>query len=534
MPKLSDVDNFCEDLPEITTVKYIYKNKFHPEGLFSEQIFGPLKNYTCQCKKYHGVSAEGQTCPICNVPITNTIKRRRQFAKICLPIKVINPIFYDLLLKIGGRDIRKLIEPLMNNELSVLYITDQDIYISSDGNIIPNADKFEKSEAIEELVKKLCEEDPIKYKVIQDNIEKLFIKNVLVLPPELRPASANTSKFSDIVVDKINRFYIQILTKVDGLNATIVNINHSNNKELYYYYFKGLQRNVTELYKFVLETLSKKKGLIRGNILGKRIDFSGRAVIVPDPSLNLDECILPYTMFLELYKSKIIQKLIEIGKFKYINKAIDYIDECIKTKNPSLLKICEYISKDEICILNRQPSLHRLGTIAFKIKVEPKMYMLSDVIRIHPLCCAGFNADFDGDSVSCTVNYKYEEQIYETHISDMLATNLFEWRESKNNDNKIIEKYDPCNDIFIEAINPENGNIEFKKITEYSVHHNLEMYKIHDPKNRFKEFWSSEDHSLLIYDEIDKQIKKITPEELIKNSEGKYLIQKETKKEMYE
>ena len=102
MPKLLDFDVFCEPLPEVTSTKVVDKKKFHADGLFSEQIFGPVKNYACQCDVYHGVSRSGGVCEKCGVPITNSDERRRRFAKIKLPIPVVNPILFDLISTIGG------------------------------------------------------------------------------------------------------------------------------------------------------------------------------------------------------------------------------------------------------------------------------------------------------------------------------------------------------------------------------------------------------------------------------------------------
>ena len=94
--------------------------------------------------------------------------------------------------------------------------------------------------------------------------------------------------------------------------------------------------------------MAKKEGLIRGNILGKRIDFSGSAVITPDPTLNLDECKLPYLMILEIYKLPVAKRILELGKYKLLNKAIDFVDECIDSQSPALYKICEDVIKDEL------------------------------------------------------------------------------------------------------------------------------------------------------------------------------------------
>jgi len=396
MPKILDYESFCENLEEVTSLKTIGKRKFHPEGLFSEQIFGPVKNYTCQCGTYYGVSKSGGKCEICKVDITNSDERRTRFAKITLPMKVVNPLFYDLLVDIGGKGLKAAIDDLMRQEKSVLYMDNGEHVVTTAPENLPRGTQiWEKTDAIEKIVTDLAndlsKEGISEWKLIKDNIKSLFLNQIIVLPPDLRPTSKSTGNRQ--LMDKINRYYVQILTKKDIMKETTVNINI--NKEMYYTYFKQLQGVVNELYDQILTKMAKKEGLIRGNILGKRIDFSGRAVISPDPTLNLDECVLPYLMILEIFKLPIAKKIIELGKFKLLNKAIDFVDKCIDTQSPALFKVCEEIIDGEICILNRQPSLHRLGMLGFNIKVS-----LDKVIKIHPLVCPPFNADFDGDQMA--------------------------------------------------------------------------------------------------------------------------------------
>lgn len=397
MPKLLDINEFFSDLKEITSSKIIDKRKFNPVGLFSEQIFGPVKNYTCQCGIYHGISKSGTKCETCGVDIENNDIRRKRFAKIVLPVKIVNPIMYDLLIDISGNILKTYLNKLMKNEKSILYTKDDYFFVTDDISTIPvESQRWEKLEAIYELVSNMAisyvENDPnSKWKVIKNNLDKLFVKEILVLPPDLRPASKGPEK--NIQADKINRFYQQILTKKESMKETIIDIERD--KTIFYSYFKQLQKDANELYEYIILKLSKKEGLIRGNILGKRIDFSGRAVIVPNPTLNIDECSLPYIMFLELFKLQISKKLIKLSKFKLLNEAIDFIDECISLENYVLYEICEEISKNELCILNRQPSLHRLSMLGFKVKLTK-----GSIINLHPLACAGFNADFDGDQMA--------------------------------------------------------------------------------------------------------------------------------------
>jgi len=396
MPKVLDYAQFCENLEEVTSLKVFGKRKFHPLGLFSEQIFGPIKNYTCQCGTYYGLSKSGGKCSTCEVDIINSDVRRTQFAKIILPIPVVNPIFYDLVVEVGGKTLKHAIDELMRNEKSYLYMEGVEHIIGSDQDKRQGGIEFwERTEAIYKLVKDLsyefAKEGIPEWTLIYNNIENILINQVIVLPPDLRPSSAAAG--GKQLMDKINRYYVQILTKKESMKDTTIEI--LRDKNLYYTYFKLLQKDVNELYHRILEKMAKKEGLIRGNILGKRIDFSGRAVITPDPTLSLDQCVLPYLMILEIFKLPIAKRIIEIGKFKLLNKAIDFVDKCIETNNPSLYKICEEITKNEVCILNRQPSLHRLSMLAFNIKIT-----LDKVIKIHPLVCPPFNADFDGDQMA--------------------------------------------------------------------------------------------------------------------------------------
>jgi DNA-directed RNA polymerase subunit beta' len=457
MPKILDYDKFCENLEEVTSLKTFGKRKFSSKGLFSEQIFGPVRNYTCQCGIYHGVSKKGGKCSECNVDIVNSDERRKRFAKIILPLKVVNPLFYDLLVDIGGKNLKKMLDDLMKNDKSVLCITDEEYIISQDESTVPKgAKKYERVEAIEVLVKTIAEDmlsdGKEEWKIVIDNISNLLLDKIIVLPPDLRPTSKGAGE-SRQLMDKINRYYIQILTKKQIMKDTTIDI--VKDKTLYYTYYKQLQKEVNELYVRILEKMAKKEGLIRGNILGKRIDFSGRAVITPDPTLNLDECKLPYLMILEIFKLPIAKRIIELGKFKLLNKAIDYVDQCIDTDNHILYKICEEVADGEYCILNRQPSLHRLGMLAFKIRVTG-----DQVIKIHPLVCAPFNADFDGDQMAVYVPIT-EEAKKEVREKICITTNL----SSPSNEGLTTT---PSQDIVLGIYFLTSGIKEFSEEVEYN------------------------------------------------------------------
>lgn len=419
MPNILDYNKFCEGLKPITSVKMFKKKFFHAEGLFSEQIFGPLKNYTCQCGTYFGLSKSGGECGICHVDIVNSNERRKRFAKIVLPIPVVNPLMYDLIVLLGGKAIKTPLDNLMKNEKSILYVIGDETFVTHDDGKIPkNATKYEKADAIHFLVKNFSE---MMYEDLQDenwrklveNINNFLIREIIVLPPDLRPSTQSGSRQ---LMDKINRYYVQILTKKEVMQAS--HLTAIRDKSIYYTFFRNLQKDVKELHEKILEKLAKKEGLIRGNILGKRIDFSGRAVIVPEPALSLDECVLPYKLVLEIFKLQVAKRIIGLGMFKKLPTALNYINKCIKYNHTKLLGVCQDIIKGKVCILNRQPSLHRLGMLGFNIRVSE-----DSVIKIHPLVCHPFNADFDGDQMAVYVPLT-EETIQEVKDKMFITKNL--------------------------------------------------------------------------------------------------------------
>jgi len=243
MPKILNYERFCENLDEVTSLKTFGKKKFHPSGLFSEQIFGPVRNYTCQCGIYHGVSKSGGKCDECGVDIINSDARRKTFAKITIPIKVVNPVFYDLIADLGGKSIKKAMDDLMRNDKSVLYLDDDSFFVTvGDDEPAGVKGKWERSEAIQVLVeglaKEMVEDGVSEWQLILNNINNLLIDQIIVLPPDLRPTSKSSGE-SKQLMDKINRYYVQILTKKDIMRDTIIDIHRD--KALYYTYFKQLQ-----------------------------------------------------------------------------------------------------------------------------------------------------------------------------------------------------------------------------------------------------------------------------------------------------
>ena len=404
-----DVDEFSKLLQAVTSSKVLSKKGFNEEGLFSEKIFGPVKTATCGCGIYHGRSRIGRVCNQCGRKISYSSDRRNTFSKIELPFPILNPIMYYLVIKAGKNKAQDLMDNLLFNDkiFGYLYDKEKKRYIlyekkfkekESDDDeeaIIPEGQELLQGlSGIKRFVDLECEdrkENDKNWKYVFDALPKFYLNNILIMPPEFRPMSKNKD---GQMQDELNHYYTIILNfanlmKDDHASTTLVTgISDIN--------FRNLQRHVFSLYTYIFKKLSKKSGLIRGYILGKRVDYSGRAVICPDPDLKVDECSIPYLMALELYKLEVANLLIEKREFKRYDRAIEYIDECLQNYNYSLYDYVCSVSKDKFVILNRQPTLHRMGMMSFRVFIN-KDY----VIKIHPLVCEPYNADFDGDQMAC-------------------------------------------------------------------------------------------------------------------------------------
>lgn len=470
-----NVDEFCEELKPVLSNKIYSKRGFHPDGLFSEKIFGPIRTGTCGCGNWWGRSKFGEACPICEVDITHSNVRRKRFAKIELPFPVINPIMYYLIAKVGKMTFESIVKNLIFNERSSYYFdieTKKYLMVR-----VPESDEEQQAEYPEgvivyqghegafELVKGEAEnrkEDNVGWKFIFDNLEKFYMNFVIVPPPEFRPVS----KTKDIQMrDEINKFFMTILNF--SLMMRQEDLNSVENEEISRVNFKNLQRHVFDLYDYIFSKFSKKTGLIRGFILGKRIDFSGRAVICPDPTLNLDECSIPYLMILELFKLDIANILLEKRKFKRYDPAVEYIDECIILHNYDLMEIAQQITKEKYVMLNRQPTLHRMGILSFKVIVNREF-----VIKIHPLICEPYNADFDGDQMAVYISLypETEKECKEkiSILSNMVSPSTGKIAVGVNQDIVLglyyLTKDGETNPVEFEGIKTTRGRVKFNSI----------------------------------------------------------------------
>ena len=455
---------------EVTKPETINYRTFKPErdGLFCAKIFGPVTDWECLCGKYKRMKHRGVICDKCGVEVTLSKVRRERLGHIELASPCSHVWFFKglpsrigYLLDISMRDLERIlyfegyvvIDPLEVPGIKEREMLPEEKYRELQKDFPGQFRAQMGAEAIKELLKrvdieKLSEElrekmkvDPslqkrIKYakrlKVVESfrksgNRPEWMILDVLpVLPPELRPlvpldgGRFATSDLNDLyrrVINRNNR-----LKKLMELHAPDVIVR--NEKRM-------LQEAVDALFdngrrgrvlrgtnnrplKSLSDTLKGKQGRFRQNLLGKRVDYSGRSVIVVGPELKLHQCGLPKKMALELFKPFIYHRLEAQGHCTTIKQA----KEMVEQQEPVVWDILEEVIREHPVLLNRAPTLHRLGIQAFEpVLVEGK------AIRIHPLVCTAFNADFDGDQMAVHIPLSPEAQV-EASVLMLSANNI--------------------------------------------------------------------------------------------------------------
>jgi DNA-directed RNA polymerase subunit beta' len=456
---------------EVTKPETINYRTFKPErdGLFCARIFGPITDWECLCGKYKRMKHRGVICDKCGVEVTLSKVRRERLGHI----ELASPCSHVWFFKGLPSRIGHLLDISLRELEAVLYFESYVVIDAGDApvkerEIIKDETRFREldqqyrpsgfkammgAEAIKELLKRVEIEElaiemrekmkveqslqkKLKYakrlKVVEafrrsDNKPQWMILDVIpVIPPELRPlvpldgGRFATSDLNDLyrrVINRNNR-----LKKLMDLHAPEVIVR--NEKRM-------LQEAVDALFdngrrgrvlrgannrplKSLSDTLKGKQGRFRQNLLGKRVDYSGRSVIVVGPELKLHQCGLPKKMALELFKPFIYHRLEQTGHCTTIKQA----KEMVEMQEPIVWDILEEVIKDHPVLLNRAPTLHRLGIQAFEpVLVEGK------AIKIHPLVCTAFNADFDGDQMAVHIPLSPEAQV-EASVLMLAAHNI--------------------------------------------------------------------------------------------------------------
>ncbi len=428
------------------------------DGLFCERIFGPVKDYECHCGKYKRIRYKGIVCDRCGVEVTEKKVRRERMGHIHLVVPVAHIWYFrSLPNKIGyllGLPTKKLdsivyyeryvvIQPGIVSGRETYDLLSEDEYLEildalpKENQLLDDSDpnKFIAkmgAEALYDLLSRLDLDElsyDLRHKASNDASQQrknealkrlqvvesfraskgknrpewMIVKVVPVIPPELRPlVPLDGGRFA---TSDLNDLYRRVIIRNNRLKRLIdikaPDVILRNEKRM-------LQESVDSLFdnsrkssavktdanrplKSLSDSLKGKQGRFRQNLLGKRVDYSARSVIVVGPELKMHECGIPKNMAAELYKPFIIRKLIDRGLVKTVKSAKKIVDR----KSSEVWDILEYVMKGHPVLLNRAPTLHRLGIQAF----QPKL-IEGKAIQLHPLSCTAFNADFDGDQMA--------------------------------------------------------------------------------------------------------------------------------------
>ena len=446
------------------------------DGLFCEKIFGPTKDYECACGKYKRLRYKNIVCDRCGVEVTRSKVRRERMGHIELATPVSHIWFFKgipsrmgLVLDMSPRDLEEVLYFVSYVVLDPGAAPLEKKQIISDKEYRSYYEKYGNTfrvgmgaEAIKELLSQVDiakEVEEIKKEIedIKDStsqkrirlIKRLDVLNAFlesgnkpewmvldvlpVIPPELRPmiqldgGRFATSDLNDLyrrVINRNNR--LKKLMELGAPSIIIQNEKRMLQEAVDALFDNGRRgRNIIGAGNRPLKSLSSmlkgKQGRFRQNLLGKRVDYSGRSVIVVGPSLKMYECGIPKEMALELFKPHVINGLVS----KEIATNIKAAKRMIENQYPRVWDIVEEKIKEHPVMLNRAPTLHRLGIQAF----EPKL-VNGRSIRLHPLCCAAFNADFDGDQMAVHVPISDEAQA-EARILMLGANNILSPKDGK-------------------------------------------------------------------------------------------------------
>ncbi len=467
---------------EVTKPETINYRSFKPEkdGLFCEKIFGPVRDWECHCGKYKRIRYKGIVCDRCGVEVTMKSVRRERMGHITLAVPIVHIWYWKSLPSKAGY----VLGMSMKNLERVIYYESYVVVQPGESGLqekellteeeymeislrmkeveadVPEEQRFKAEiggQAVLELLKRINidylahalreaartetsiqrKNDALKrLKVIEafrransfkENKPEWMVMTVIpVIPPELRPlvplegGRFATSDLNDLyrrVIIRNNR--LKKLLEIKAPEVILRNEKRMLQEAVDSLFDNGRKSSAVRsdgnrALKSLSDMLRGKQGRFRQNLLGKRIDYSGRSVIVVGPELKLNQCGLPKEMALELFKPFVIRKLVERGLVKTVKSAKKLVDR----RGAEVWDILEEIIDDHPIMLNRAPTLHRLGVQAFQpVLIEGK------ALQIHPLVCAAFNADFDGDQMAVHVPLSFYAQI-ETKVLMLSSHNI--------------------------------------------------------------------------------------------------------------
>lgn len=456
---------------EIKKPETINYRTFKPEkgGLFCEKIFGPTRDWECACGKYKKIKHKGIVCDRCGVEVTLSKVRRERMAHIDLAVPVVHIWFFKTMpsrignvLGISSTDLERVIyyeEYIVidpgHTDLELKQLLNdaeyreaqekwgRDAFVAKMGaeaisdllaredlhtQLVDLKDKLRKTKSMQARMKLAKRLKIIESFVTSTNKPEWMVMSCIpVIPPDLRPlVPLDGGRFA---TSDLNDLYRRVINRNNRLKAILKlktpEVIIRNEKRM-------LQEAVDALFdngrhghpvmgagnrplKSLSEMLKGKQGRFRQNLLGKRVDYSGRSVIIVGPELKFNQCGLPKLMALELFEPFIVKRLKDLGYVYTIRSA----KKMIQRHAPEVWDVLEDIIKGHPVLLNRAPTLHRLGIQAFEpVLIEGK------AIRIHPMVCAAFNADFDGDQMAVYVPLSVEAQL-EAKLLMMAPDNIF-------------------------------------------------------------------------------------------------------------
>ena len=438
-------------------------------GLFCEKIFGPTKDWECYCGKYKKIKHKGVICDRCGVEVTESKVRRDRMGHI----ELVTPVAHIWMFRVIPSVMGTLLDMTLPNLEKVIYydswvvlepgktplqrqqiLTDAELdeYRQKYGNTFEvgmgapalkhllrelNLEKLrdelqkkEKNTSSMAARRKINKRRKIVEALIDsvNSPEWMILDRVPVIPPNLRPlvplekggfASSDLNDLYRRVINRNNR--LKRLIELDAPEIILRNEKRMLQEAVDALFDNGRRGRVVvggtqgRPLKSLADTLGGKQGRFRQNLLGKRVDYSGRSVIVVDPKLKLDECGIPKEMALELFQPFVIRNLKEKGYFHTIKAG----KKLMEKRTPEVWEALSEIVKDHFVLLNRAPTLHRLGIQAFRPKLTE-----GKAIRIHPMVCTAFAADFDGDTMSVYVPL-FMETLLEAKLLVLSTNNLF-------------------------------------------------------------------------------------------------------------
>jgi len=455
---------------EVKNPETINYRTFKPEkgGLFCERIFGPTRDWECSCGKYKRIKHKNVVCDRCGVEVCLSRVRRERMGHIDLAVPVSHIWFYKcmpsrigLMLDLTGRQLERVIyyedyividpgktpfekgQLLTENEYREAEDQYGEDFVAGMGaeaiqKLLENLDLLEEQQTIEKQMtqtksKQIRKKLAKRLKLVQGFMssktrpEWMILSVLPVIPPDLRPlvplegGRFATSDLNDLyrrVINRNNR--LRTLLQLKTPEVIIRNEKRMLQEAVDALYDNGRHgRAVTGAANRPLKSLSDmlkgKGGRFRQNLLGKRVDYSGRSVIVIGPELKLNQCGLPKKMALVLFEPFIIRRLKELGYVHTVRSA----KKLIERQTPEVWDILEEVTKGHAVLLNRAPTLHRLSIQAF----EP-ILIEGEAIRVHPLVCTAYNADFDGDQMAVHVPLSVESQL-EARTLMLAPNNIF-------------------------------------------------------------------------------------------------------------